>query len=256
MEAALNFFSSAWAVLMGILVPAPATQPPGQPMPSMRQPFIFPGFCQGKDFFALAQSLRVFNAHRHFRIVFLQTFLYGFRHAPGHGVAPPCRCGVMGRMCLLLRFPDQSPWRQHPLEFLKGNYKIHIAADIRPGSLQLLGGAGADKDYMSVGMLFFNTSGRSHHRRQLLGNALNEIREVNLGQHGPGRTAGCQQERQFSGGHLFRVMMGFPSPLRYPLPEPPRIPRKIPVFKSAALNFPGVTFASELSDKGRGHPRQ
>src|SRR5699024_9476331 len=146
-------------------------------------------------------------------------------------------------------FRINLPGVKHPLEFLKGNYKIHIAADVRPGSLQLLGGAWADKDYMGVGMLFFYTSGRSHHRRQLLGNALNEIREVNLGQHGPGRTAGCQQERQFSGGHLFRVMMGFRhrSDIRS---QSHLVYLGKSQFQKRRFEFPGRYVWSELSDKG------
>ena len=43
-ELLTNFFTSDVARLIGMLVPAPDTQPPGEPMPYINQPSILPVF--------------------------------------------------------------------------------------------------------------------------------------------------------------------------------------------------------------------
>ena len=62
------------------------------------------------------------------------------------------------------------------------------------------------KDEM-LKVIYFDTSCSCNHRSQLSGNIVDHCRELLLGKHRPGRTAGSQKERQLSGHDFFYIMM-------------------------------------------------
>ena len=113
----------------------------------------------------------------------------------------------MKRTFTLAFFGMNSLCLKHSCQLLKGNDKIHVTSYRFSGSLQFFRSTRANKHHMSLRITLLNGSCSCHHRRQLLRNIPNHIREELLCKHAPGRTAGSEQERQFPCADFLCIVM-------------------------------------------------
>lgn len=122
---------------MGILVPAPTTQPPGQPIPSIRQPFFFAHFGKEQHLSAFFQPLAVLYFDFGFGIIFADTLVDGVGNAARHRVAAP-RARRVVELFILVEMLEIDAFRlENGGKFLERDDEIHVAAHRAAGSLQL-----------------------------------------------------------------------------------------------------------------------
>ena len=98
---------------------------------------------------------------------------------------------------------------EHGCQLLESDNEVYIAAHGAAGGLQLLRSAGSHEYHFCVRMFLLDRAGRRHHGRQRAGYLVRHIREVELRQHGPGRAARSQQERQVSIHNFLNIVMRF-----------------------------------------------
>ena len=95
---------------------------------------------------------------------------------------------------------------EHSPQLLKGQHEVHLAADAAAAGLQLLGGAGANKGDLAVGVLPLLESGRQHHGGHGHGDVRRKAGELLLGHDGPCRAAGgCH--KGLSGGDVLHELL-------------------------------------------------
>ena len=95
---------------------------------------------------------------------------------------------------------------KHTQKLLEGQHEIHVGTDGLPVGLQLLGGAGPDKDDTGVGMILLDHPGCDNHGGQGHGDVVLELGEELLGHHGPGGAAAGAHPVQLFGDFLQEVM--------------------------------------------------
>ena len=133
---------------------------------------------------------------------------HGLGHATGYGEAPARRrTGVLGIGGILQGFEIHVLRLEHALQFLKGQHKVHVGADVLPDGLQLLGGAGADEDNLGLRLLPLHHPGGVYHGGQGHGDVLG-LGGEELVHHGvPGRAAGGGHEG-LVGRDVFHKVLG------------------------------------------------
>ena len=137
----------------------------------------------------------MFHMNIHIRIILMYTVLDCLSHAACTRITAACSGCIMERGLCLIFGQVNFFCIEHCLQLFIGYNEVYIASNSSSGSFQLLGCTWSDKYHSCIRMLFLDGSCSCHHRSQFLGDLIDQIREIFLCQHGPGRAAGSQQER-------------------------------------------------------------
>lgn len=143
--------------------------------------------------------------------------------------------------------------REHARKLLERDDEIHVAPNGRAGSLQFFGSARPDKDHAGLRGFLFYLARRRDHGRQSLRDLSDQLRELFLGEHRPRGTAGGKKEREFSGYHLFYIVMCFRRRAHVRAAGDLVYLFEADIFQGA-LNLRERDVFPELSDNGRARP--
>ena len=128
-----------------MFVPAPATQPPGQPIPSIRETVQLAQLGEQEHFAAVLQSLDVLDIDFCIRIVCLDALFDRAGNAAGYRIAAAGARRVVHAGMVLDRFGIDALRLEHSGKLFKGDDEVDVAADSAAGRLQFFRSARPDE---------------------------------------------------------------------------------------------------------------
>ena len=143
------------------------------------------------------------------RVISLQTFLDRTGNTACYGITTSGSSGIVHGMGIFFLTHINSLCIEHTDQFLKSDNKIDITSHRTTAGFQFFRSTRTNKYNFGIRMFLFDTSRSRNHRCQLLRNIVDHSRKIFFRKHGPGRAAGSQKKRKFSGCYFFGIMSGF-----------------------------------------------